>query len=238
MSIRVSGFEEARELLASLSGEFKKAGEYAQNATAYDVMMSLRDQIKIDLDNPRPWSINAIAYKKSGTELAGYDLGVDGAAVFIKDTFRPGKAVNAENYLGVQILGGLAAGPKRSERRLQMYGFMPRDTVWVPAFDAPRDASNDLSGAIISDMLTNLGANEYGRSPNTQAKYALVYKHGRPEGVYRKHQGYWVPFLWFVPIPAYRKRFKFYERAEETVKQKLPGYIQHYVDIAIARRRR
>lgn len=232
---RVDGLTDVRRTLAALTGELAEASRLAQNKMAYQVRVAEREQMAADLDRPTPWSLNALRYSKAKIGSGGR---VSGASVYMANAFTAGTNVGPDEWLGVQILGGQTAGPKRSERRLQSLSWMPRDHVWVPAAETPLDRYGNVRGSMISDMLSNLGANPYGRNADPSAvdvRYVLVGPMGKEEGVFRKVRGQWVPFLWFVPRQRYTQRFEFYQRAMDETRADFQRHIDHYVTIGLAR---
>jgi len=240
-ALDISGITEVKAMIAELGGEFQTAGRYAQNAMAYDVMQAEKEQMRTDLDRPTAWSLGALRYKRAdGPEKPAPPPGViepkvQGAAVYMIDFFSTESKVDPEAWLGVQIVGGKTAGPRRSENTLRMYGWIPPGKVWVPAVGAPRNASGDVPGSLISDMLTNLGANPYGKKARgtTETKYVLIGEPGKEEGVWRLVGGAWQPFLWFVDPADSRPRWDFYGRADREIRLKFQGYLERYLDIAL-----
>ena len=236
-SIELRGLNPVKELLAGLGGELGKASELAQNKMAYEIAQAEKEQMRTDLDRPTPWTVGSLRYKKVGASPVGAPK-VEGAAVYFETPWGYSDGLGADEWLGVQILGGSTAGPKRSEARLQMLGWMPRDKVWVPAVGTRLDRYGNVPGSLISDMLSNLGANPYGRNADPSAvrvRYLLVGEPGREEGVFQKLGGDWVPFLWFVDRETYRKRFDFYGRADREVRQGFAKILDTYLDKALGR---
>jgi hypothetical protein len=238
-AVTISGITEAKALLAQLNGQMREVDRYSQNAMAFDIYKGQQEQMRSDLDRPTAWSIGSLRYKKAYEPPARAGDGapqVDGAAVYMANAFEAGSAVGPDEWLGVQIVGGgKTAGPRRSEKALQLFGWMPRGKIWVPAVGAPRNASGDVPGSLISDMLTNLGTNPYGRKTTgtTDTKYLLIGDPGSEEGVWRLVRGEWQPFIWFVDPATYRKRYNFYGRADREIQAKFLGHINRYLDIAI-----
>jgi hypothetical protein len=242
--IRLEGVDKVRSMLAALGGELEGANKYAQNKMAYELMVAERAELKDSIDSPTPYSVSSIVYKKHGVPsvvVGGKTLaipGTKGAGVFVSD--RPGSLglATPDDYLGVQILGGAASGPKRSEKLLQSYGIMPRGYVWVPTNWAKLDRYGNISGSVMSKILSDIGLNQYGRTKESKKGYRLL---GRDEsgysvGVAKKVGTKWVPWLWFVPRPTgYEKTFDFYYRAELEVNSKFPGILDAYVTKALQR---
>jgi hypothetical protein len=238
-SLVLSGMAEVKAMLAQLNGQMREVDRYSQNAMAFDIYKGQQEQMRQDLDRPTAWSVGALRYKKAYEAPIKAGDGapaVEGAAVYMANAFEAGSAVGPDEWLGVQIVaGGKTAGPRRSEKALQLFGWMPKGKIWVPAVGAPRNASGDVPGSLISDMLTNLGTNPYGRKTTgpTETKYVLIGDPGEEEGVWRLVRGQWEPFIWFVDPATYRKRYDFYGRAEREIQAKFLGHLNRYLDIAI-----
>lgn len=240
-SVTISGITEVKTLLAQLTGQMREVDRYSQNAMAYDIFQGEKEQMRQDLANPTAWSIGSLRYKKAyepPQKLGDGAPEVEGAAVYMANAFAAGSAVGPDEWLGVQIVGGgKTAGPRRSEVALQMYGWMPKGKIWVPSVGAPRNASGDVPGSLISDMLSNLGTNPYGRKTKPPgadyARYVLIGDPGAEEGVWRLVGGQWQPFIWFVDPATYRARYDFYGRADREIQAKFLGHINRYLDIAI-----
>jgi hypothetical protein len=235
-NIRLEGVDKVRSMLAALGGELEGANKYAQNKMAYELRIVEQAQMRADLDRPTPWSVNSLRYKKAG-QSAVEGPRTEGAAVYFETPWGFSSGLGADEWQGVQILGGAPAGPKRSEKRLQQLGWMPKAKVWVPAVGTRLDRYGNVPGSLISDMLSNLGANPYGNKSGTPgadyAKYVLVGDRGDPEGVFRKVGGEWVPFLWFVEREKYQARYDFYGRADREISQRFPAILDYYVQKAI-----
>jgi hypothetical protein len=232
-TIEIRGVESVRALLASLGGELDEASRLAQNKMAYELWAAEKDQIKSDLDRPAPWSVNALRYKKAGDAASLGDApNVPGAAVYMANAFRAGSRVGPDEWLGVQIKGGVTAGPRRSERILQNAGILPRDTVWVPARGVGLDAYGNLKGGVIARMLMDLGQNPYARTRTKN--FALIGPRGNPVGVITKVGDSWYPFLFFVPRATYRARYDFYGRADREVAARFADIWNEYLAQALA----
>ena len=232
--IRLEGLDEVQRLLAALGPGLERVNQRSQDKMAYQVMMAVREQAHADIDRPTPMFVRSLRYKKYGIQTLAWHS--KGASVYASDFIGPGadEPASVERIVGVLTVGGLQAGPKASEKRLQMVGVMGADEVWVPAYGAPKDPYGNVPGSMISDMLTNLG---YGFvQPVQEAKYALIERpDGGTEGIFRKVGGQWVPFLWLVKRPTHAKRFGFYERADSEVAANFSEIIAWYLDDEISR---
>lgn len=220
--IRLEGYDSVKKMLAELDPALKKANERAQNKMAYNVMMAEREQARGDLDAPRPSTVNSIVYKKFGVDsikfgnpaLTVYVSNVKGAGVFVGDLFGITVA-KIDSLLGVQIEGGLPAGPKRSERALMDRGFMRPDQMWVPAELTTLDQYGNIPGSQWSKALTDLGFNPYA-PPKQKQQFAVIGGPGNYKGIWRKYDvnaSTWLPWVYFVDRPMYSPRYAWDETA-------------------------
>ena len=236
--IDIKGLDSVKSMLAALTGELETASKYAQNSLAAQIREGEQAEMQADLDRPTPWAMGSLRYKQAGaTSPSPAAPNVEGAAVFFETNFGYKAGLEAEQYLGVQIEGGVTAGPKRSERILQRAGVISSDVVWVPAREAPLDSYGNVPGSIISDMLSTLGLNPYGRTKDQ--RYALIGPKGAAVAVIWRPTigGYagntWLPLLYFVPRAHYDARYDFYGRADKEVAIKWQGIYDKYVKIAL-----
>ena len=225
MTTRAEGADAINALLAAIAGELPKVLERAQNKMIYQVYQAEKDQMARDIDRPTPWSLGSLRYKKVGPPKGG-EPATQGAIVYMADPFRGGEYTGAKEYLGVQIIdGGQTAGPRRSEKIMQARGWMPAGTVWVPAVGVALNQHGNISGALISAMLQNLGATPPGKRAPKGTKYVLIGQPGREEGVFRLVGREWRPFLWFVKRPTYRARYTFHERGASEIGAQYPAIL-------------
>lgn len=242
-TIQLEGLSSVREMLAALGPGLERANERAQNKMAYNLMLAEREQAKTDLDRPTPATLSSILYKKYGASSLTFTNpsltvpvpGIKGAGVFVGDLF--GKTLATfDDLLGVQILGGKPAGPKRSAKILQRYNWMRPNQVWVPAVGAPLDQYGNIRGSLISYMLQNMGTNPYA-TVQEDAKFMLIGEPGNYSGIWWKGSvstktkgGAWRPLLWFVDEPTYSPRYDWEGRANREVTAHFPGILAWYVD--------
>lgn len=241
-TIKLEGLNSVRELIASLSPALEKANERAQNKMAYTLMQAEREQVKTDLNWPTSGTVSSIMYKQYGATSLRFPgppqvtiavPDIKGAGVFVGDFFG-GTVAKIDSILGVQIAGGLPAGPKRSELILMQRGYMRPDQMWVPAEVAPRDKYGNIPGSEWSAALTNLGFNQY--APPVQAKqWAIMGKPGNYIGIWKKVTdpsvpGQWQPWVYFVKRPNYQPRYQWDARADMEVKAQFESILAWYID--------
>jgi hypothetical protein len=229
MTLQIQGLEQARAALKAIAVEAPKAAARAQNKMIFELWVAAKDQMRKDIAQPTPWSLGALRYKKVGPPK-GREPATPDAIVYMDDPFREGEYTGAKEYLGLQIIpGGQASGRRRSEKRLKQLGWMPQDTVWVPAKNQPLNQYGNINGGKIGGMLQNLGAivgPKKGKGKKVKALYLLMGDEGREWGVFHKEGGRWVPFLWFVKRPTYSNpSYKFHERGASEIAAKYPGIV-------------
>ena len=216
--IRIEGYDSVKKMLAELDPALKRANERAQNKMAYNVMMAEREQARGDLDSPRPSTVNTIVYKKYGVDkvefgspkMTVYVSDIKGAAVVVGNMFGYSSLATIDSVLGVQIEGGLPAGPKRSERALMDRGFMRPDQMWVPAELTTLDQYGNIPGSQWSKALTDLGFNLDYAKPVQKQQFAVIGGPGNYMGIWRKYDvnsTLWFPWVYFVDRPMYSERY-------------------------------
>lgn len=239
-NVKLEGVESVRTMLARLGGTLQEAQRLAQNKMAYEIWRAEKDQMKSDLDRPTPWSVNAIRYKKAShaeTNLGDIPA-TQGAAVYMANAFRAGSRVGPDEWLGVQVVGGQTAGPRRSEKLLQNAGILPPGKVWVPAQNVKLNRYGNVEGGVIARILMDLGQNEYVATDRADAKiktkaFALFGPKNNPIGVLAKIGDTWYPYLYFVDRAAYKPRYDFYGRGDREAEAKWKAIYDEAVQKAL-----
>jgi hypothetical protein len=223
--IEIRGIAGVRALLASVSPAMAAAADRAETRMAYQIMQAEREQMRQDIDRPTPFSISSVRYKPAGSAGQFGAPPVAGAAVYMQDAFTRGSRVGPDEWLGVQIVGGQTAGPRRSEKRLQMMGLMPRGKVIVPDKSLRLDRYGNIPGALMTRILSNLGAIDTARTTrgNAETKYIVTGPRGNEDGIWGRVGSTWRPLIWFVDRQTYDPRYRWYQRAETEV---IAGYTQ------------
>lgn len=233
VSVSIDGVESVRSMLAGLGGSLEKARKYAQNDLARAVWAAEKDQMRSDLDRPTPWSVGALRYRKTVSAT-------EGSSVFMSDAFHAGQKVDQDDWLGVQIMGGQTAGPRRSEKKLQNAGILPPGKVWVPAKGVRLNRYGNIDGGIISRILMDLQLgtvkNRDGTSHTltTRTKnFALFGPKNNPIGVLAKIGDSWFPYLFFVDRATYEPKYDFYGRGEREAQEKWKAIYDEQVQKAM-----
>lgn len=239
---RVTGLNGVKSMLAALNGDMENVSKYSQNKLAYTIWNAEKDEMRADLDRPTPYSLGSIIYKKYNESALvvgggdGFTIGttIKGAGVFVMSRPR-GKQAGEIDYLGVMILGGKTAGPKRSEVILEPW--MPRDHVWVPSEWATKDHYGNIPGATFSAMLTALGLGQV--NPVKKNWRLIGGREGQRgyRGVAKKVGRRWVPWIWFVPRQTYDRHWDFYIRADQEIDDHWESIYAFYLDKALEHHR-
>jgi len=182
------------------------------NSTAYHVGKNLQAQMDKDFDRPTPFAKRApYAWRSKPDNLE--------AGVRIRDFAVKGSP--AIKYLGPQIYGGTRS-LKGSEKALRAAGLLPNDLFIVPAQGAPLDQYGNLRPSYVNTILSYLRANRdstQNRAVQGKAKrmqFFAVSEAGRlPLGIYERKGGTIRMVIAFVKEPNYKKRYKFFETAQD-----------------------
>jgi hypothetical protein len=204
LKITISGINEIKRDLERMQKKMRDDAKKALNNTAFSVKKKLDENIVESFDNPVPFTKRAIGVEQATRENLK-------ARVFIRDP--------QLKYLREHVEGG-ARPAKASERRFT------RDTgaaksFWVPGAGIKLNRFGNLSIAAVKSIAAKL---------NARGAYAgsvfFGQPKGMPPGIYaRRGRGKRVtgviPLLIQVDQPRYRKRFKFYEVAEQAASSEL-----------------
>lgn len=200
----------------------------ALTRTAKNAEALLKAEMARVFDRPTPFTLNSI-YTKPATKR---DLT---ASVEVKDF--AGKADAPIRWLAPQIYGG-PRRKKRFEQLLTSRGVLPAGMYAVPGSAARFDRYGNMSRGQITQILSALGASrDDGQNRTAKSRkrkgarlsvyFALKERRGRlPPGVYERIGfafGSAVrPVLVFTRAPVYRKRLRFFEITQDTVRTEFP----------------
>jgi hypothetical protein len=201
----------------------------ALTRTVQFAQAKIRAELPRIFDRPNKYTLNSLFIEPARkTKLS--------AAVKIKDDPTSGGVIPIR-YLAPEIYGG-ARSRKGFERRLISAGKMPPNVFAVPASGAELDQYGNIRTSILIQMLSDLQA-QFDVTANSTARSLgrrKVRRSRRPTfyfstwppnrrtqhlraGVYRRaHFGFGAaikPVLIFVSHNVYRKRFRFYEMADQ-----------------------
>lgn len=180
-------------------------------------------------DRPTDWTLNSLYVKPAEKK----DWPKPEARTFFKQ-WAGGKGTTPDDYLMAEVTGG-PRKRKRMEKALIARGIMDKSEYAVPAKGSSLDAFGNLPRGVVMKILSDLQASETfgGHTSNrSRSKRSLAkqkkssYFFADVDGI----RGIWQrqrlsetaagirPILIFVGIAKYRKRFAFFEIAENTVK--------------------
>lgn len=220
---------------------------YALTKTAQDIVADERASMAQVFDRPTTFTLNSLAIKPATkTDL--------NAIVFFKSD---AGSIPAWKYLAPEVEGG-SRSHKSFELRLIRAGLMKSDEFSVPGSAAKLDASGNMPGSLIEQILSQVQAAEqfagYSANATTRSlkkkkavgRYFLL----RPDAIgakaarsvkpgiyYRAGTRDIEPVLLFVTSPNYSKRFPFHETAADTFNRQLllrarEGFQRYVVDKA------
>jgi hypothetical protein len=195
---------------------------YAMTKTSQDIKAEEISLMQSVFDRPTRYTLNALRLKPATkTDLQ--------AVVDFKDF----GGTPAWKYLGPNVQGG-PRRKKSHELALQRAGILDADEYCVPGRGVKLDASGNMRGSLISQILSQVKAssdpmqNQTDRSTKRRsrrggASYFVLRGSTAPDGIYWRKPGakFIRPIIMFVVPPRYRKLFPFYERARATFEQRL-----------------
>lgn len=235
MTIDFSGFEIVAGKMDMRRSQVKAAAVKALNATGYDVIDALKEEMRFAFDRPTPYTLNSLRLSPKAAPSS--------MIAKIAPAEWAGKGTLAKNYLGPEIFGG-ERKQKRSERALESNGVLPRGMFTVPGNGAKLDSYGNMDLGQLRQILSYFGSAEARRgytanmTDKTKARllkgskrtgfgysyFAIRKPRGLRPGIYKKMNfGFGrsvpVPMLMFVNKPTYRKRYRWHEVASKIAKE-------------------
>jgi hypothetical protein len=186
---------------------------YALTKTGQDIKEAEITEMKSVFDRPTPFALNALQLEPATKAKLEAKVGFK--------AFAP-KGTPGEKFLKAEVESG-ARAKKRHERALERVGVLRSNEFTVPSSIAPLDAYGNLSGSLITRILSDIRANPDHLSSSTgrtrkrrrmagKGQYFVLRNQGRaPNGIYfRLGLRDIRPILIFVKQPVYKQRFDFY----------------------------
>ncbi len=228
------------------------ATRQATNAVAFQMREEWRKQAMRQFDRPRALTLNAILYHKAVKGQRDY------AEVYVRD--EAFKGTPPAKYLQAQVNGG-ERKLKPFERLLRDKGILPAGEFAVPGKGAQLDSHGNIKAAQITQILSQLGAQNDPQQNTTEASTARRrnkrvksrgeeyfaprrndpnrYRHAHlPLGVYERVQtgfgGAIRSVLHFVRQANYQPRFKVFEIAQRQWQVLMPFYFNRELAKAVA----
>ncbi|RAI42918.1 hypothetical protein CH341_16930 [Rhodoplanes roseus] len=191
---------------------------YALTKSMQDAREAEQAEMVSVFDRPTRYTLNSIQVVPATKRLLT-------AEIRFKEFPRP-----AWKWLGPEVAGG-SRKHKAFERALLIRGLMQVGEFAVPGRGVRLDASGNIPGSTIVQILSQLGALEYksGYTANMTAKSkARATKKARgqffvsggttaPRGIYKRVGHKAVPIILFVRGVSYEKRLPYYETARRVV---------------------
>lgn len=228
------------------------ATRQATNAVAFQMREEWRKQAMRQFDRPRALTLNAILYRKAVKGQRDY------AEVYVRD--EAFKGTPPAKYLQAQVNGG-ERKLKPFERLLRDKGILPAGEFAVPGKGAQLDSHGNIKAAQITQILSQLGAQNDPQQNTTEASTARRrnkrvksrggeyfaprrndpnrYRHAHLAlGVYERVQtgfgGAIRSVLHFVRQANYQPRFKVFEIAQRQWQVLMPFYFNRELAKAVA----
>lgn len=201
----------------------------ALTKTAQISQKSIKDAMPSIFDRPTNYTLNSTYLKpatKSNLE----------ALIKLKDQ---GQGLTANKWLYAQVAGG-ERRLKKSEKSLQVKGYLKSGEQIVPGVAAPIDGNGNIKGSqmrkILAALPTNTGSPQAeGKASRKRAKSRkagyFVANDGRlPRGIYERTKfGFGSsikPVLLFTKSGRYRKRLPFHEIVNKVVQRNFSQQLQ------------
>lgn len=194
----------------------------ALTKTAQLAQKSIKDAMPSVFDRPTNYTLNS-TYLKPATKTNLEAL------IKLKDQ---GSGLTANKWLYAEVAGG-ARRLKKSERALQVKGYLASGEQIVPGVAAPLDGNGNIKGGQMRKILNSLPANTGSaqsqgkasrkRAKNRKAEYFVSTDGKLPRGIYARTKfGFGSsikPVLIFAKTGNYRKRLPFHEIVGKVVQR-------------------
>lgn len=248
--IELSVVAETRQAVRHLDDLQKRQVPFAIslgiNYTAKDVQQALEKGTSV-FDRPRPATVRGTKVERSTKS---------NLTAVVKLKRREEGSPPVSEYLQAEVYGG-ARPFKRSEILLQKAGILPDGKQTRPGTGARLDAYGNMSRGQIVQIISYFkafgGIKTSGRArgrrgtttqssvlnrtkPKKAYEYFVV-----PEGFPGLSTGIWErrgrkiqPVLIFIDVPVYRKKYKFYEIAKETVRARFDENFKRALNVAVS----
>ncbi len=214
------------------------AASQANNPTAQVIKATHQQEMRSVFDRPTPFTINSLQLTPSSkTRLL--------AKVWFKNP--PRFADGSKHYLEPQVYGSIGRPFKGAERLLQRNNWLPQGWYAIPGPSARMDSYGNMSRGQLVQILSALQSlpsgignrpAKYarGRTPKNLPNFVVVPPGSRQKpGVYLKGpNGSFKMVLRFVPMVTYRKRFSFFEIAQDVASREIVKQLDRAMQEATA----
>ena len=187
----------------------------AMTLTAREVKTEEVSVMKRVFDRPTPYTLNALQVKPATR-----------ATMIASVAFKEYGGTPAKRFLNPEVHGGPRS---QKSHELQIAGLMRASSYLVPARGVPLNQYGNVAGGTIRKVLSQLkvspnpdaNASNSRRSKGKRKAQEFFIAKGKDMVMERK-DGQVQPFLVGVRSPNYRKRFPFYETADQVMRARLP----------------
>ena len=224
-------------------GEIKKQIPFALSRALNDVAIEVKKAEQIEMskvfDNPTPYTLNSIFFKKATKQKLEVQIIVRNEAA---------KGTAPVKYLEPQIFGG-SRRAKSSELQLREKGLIDNDMFWAPGSGARLNQYGNISPGLIVQILSALKAfREVGYDANyTEASVKrnkkslagnifVIKEWGKAlyPGVYQRTKKGVKPLLIFLKNPQYKERFDFFKVGEEVYDKEFENKFNEAIQYALS----
>lgn len=208
----------------NVMAEIRKQIPFAISKALNDVAVMVKDAERKEMenvfDNPTPYTLNSVFFKKATKQKFEVNIIVRNEAA---------KGTPPVKYLEPQIFGGTRRA-KSSERQLREKGLMDDNMFYAPGAGARLNKYGNISPGQIVQILSalksfreagytsNYNENSTRKSKNPLASKIFVQKEwGKAlyPGVYQRTKTGVKPLLIFLENPQYKERFNFFKVGEQ-----------------------
>lgn len=191
------------------------AAKNALNKLAKKVIEDEQDEMQTVFDRPKPWTVNSLFVRRYATKQ-NLSVTID---------FKDGtNGRNAGKYLTYQIHGG-SRRSKAVENFFVRNGLMPAGCRIVPADNLTLDRYGNISLAAFRAMVSGVAAGTH---------FVLMQQRGKLRaGLYERGSEV-DALLFYVDDASYQKRLRYFETAEQTIRDNQAQIFQTELAHALA----
>lgn len=246
MTITVEGISGVRALLLNAEEAVRNATWYAMLNTAEKTKGALQDEIGRVFSDPTPLIQNGL---RIATDKPAGLVQVAWKDVFGKN--EPTVEHRGEFYadaISRTLIPNIDGGErvaKPSERQLRAAGIIGPNEFIVPSRTAPLNRYGNISGAVMSKILSDLGSYKMAGAPGTtkESKRQYIFgKVGDTRGIFKVgkdlEKSRWkLIFLVVKGAPRYSKRLRFYETAVDEFERNFQNEFDRVFERELRKRR-
>lgn len=232
----------AGNVMAEIKKQIPFAISKALNDVAVMVKNAERKEMESVFDNPTPYTLNSVFFKKATKQKLEAHIIVRNEAA---------KGTPPVKFLEPQIFGGTRRA-KSSELQLREKGLMDNNMFWAPGSGARLNKYGNISPGQIVQILSALKSfreagyaanysegNTVGKrkSKNPLATKIFVQKEwGKAlyPGVYQRTKTGLKPILIFLENPQYKERFNFFKVGEQVYDTNFENKFNEAIQYALA----